>query len=137
MPSHRTGEVNTWSIPRRLDGFFDRVCRTGLFATHKIANYLPTFVPDRKVHRPIMVCAKCQKQSKGTTLVTPGVKKKSEMYFGSPASSSAAAAGGNKKSATLGQTGVSKSKLLSKAAKNPYAMYSRYVSFSSAHDGVL
>lgn len=64
-----------------------------------------------------MVCAKCQKLNK-TTLVTPGVKKKSEMYYGSPASSSS-----DRKSATLGQTGVSKNKLLSKAAKNPYAQY--------------
>ncbi|KAK4163471.1 microtubule-associated protein CRIPT-domain-containing protein [Cladorrhinum sp. PSN259] len=67
-----------------------------------------------------MVCAKCQKLTK-TTLATPGVKKKSEMYYGSPASSSAAS---SSKSATLGQTGISKSKLLSKAAKNPYAQYS-------------
>ncbi|KAK4157936.1 microtubule-associated protein CRIPT-domain-containing protein [Chaetomidium leptoderma] len=67
-----------------------------------------------------MVCAKCQKLNK-TTLATPGVKKKAEMYHGSAASSSASA---GKKSATLGQTGISKSKLLSKAAKNPYAQYS-------------
>ncbi|KAK4456129.1 microtubule-associated protein CRIPT-domain-containing protein [Podospora aff. communis PSN243] len=65
-----------------------------------------------------MVCAKCQKLNK-TTLATPRVKKKSEMYYGSAASSS-----GDKKSATLGQNGISKSKLLSKAAKNPYAQYS-------------
>jgi hypothetical protein len=51
-----------------------------------------------------MVCAKCQKLNK-TTLATPGVKKKTEMYYGSPASSSSAT---GKKSATLGQTGVSK-----------------------------
>ncbi|ELQ39039.1 cript family protein [Pyricularia oryzae Y34] len=50
-----------------------------------------------------MVCGKCQKLSKGTSLATPSVKKKSEMYYGSPASSSA-----SKSSATLGQTGVSK-----------------------------
>ncbi|KAK1827114.1 microtubule-associated protein CRIPT-domain-containing protein [Podospora conica] len=68
-----------------------------------------------------MVCsrASCQKLNK-TTLATPGVKKKSEMYYGSAASSSS----GKKKSATIGQTGVSKSKLLSKAAQNPYAQYS-------------
>ena len=70
-----------------------------------------------------MVCNKCSKLSSGTKLATPGVKKKSDMYYGSPASSST----GEKKSATLGQTGVSKSKLLSKSAKNPYAQYSRYV----------
>ncbi|OIW33619.1 hypothetical protein CONLIGDRAFT_677386 [Coniochaeta ligniaria NRRL 30616] len=68
-----------------------------------------------------MVCAKCSKLSK-TTLATPVVKKKSEMYYGSAASSSSA---GDKKSATLGQSGVSKSKLLSKSAKNPFAAYSR------------
>ncbi|KLU83952.1 cript family protein [Magnaporthiopsis poae ATCC 64411] len=67
-----------------------------------------------------MVCAKCQKLSKGTTLATPAVKKKSEMYYGSPASSSSS----SRPSATLGQTGVTKSKLLSKGAKNPYAQYS-------------
>lgn len=66
-----------------------------------------------------MVCNKCSKLSSGTKLATPGVKKKSDMYYGSPASSS-----GEKKSATLGQTGISKSKLLSKSAKNPYAQYS-------------
>ena len=70
-----------------------------------------------------MVCNKCSKLSSGTKLATPGVKKKSDMYYGSPASSST----GEKKSATLGQTGISKSKLLSKSAKNPYAQYSRYV----------
>lgn len=67
-----------------------------------------------------MVCAKCQKSSK-TTLATPAVKKKSYMYYGSPASSSSMT---EKKSATLGQTGISKSKLLSKNAKNPFAQYS-------------
>ncbi|KAK1769267.1 microtubule-associated protein CRIPT-domain-containing protein [Phialemonium atrogriseum] len=67
-----------------------------------------------------MVCNKCQKLSK-TTLATPGVKKKSDIYHGSPASSSSTS---EKKSATLGQTGISKSKLLSKSAKNPYAQYS-------------
>lgn len=51
-----------------------------------------------------MVCAKCQKLNK-TTLATPGVKKKSEMYYGSAASSASSA---GKKSATLGQTGISK-----------------------------
>ncbi|PNP47565.1 hypothetical protein TGAMA5MH_01387 [Trichoderma gamsii] len=70
-----------------------------------------------------MVCSKCLKLTKSTKLATPEVKKKSEMYYGSPASSKASGS----KSATLGNTGVSKSKLLSKAAKNPYAAYSRYV----------
>ncbi|EPE04900.1 cript family protein [Ophiostoma piceae UAMH 11346] len=68
-----------------------------------------------------MVCSKCAKLVKGTALATPGIKKKNEMYFGSPASSSAS---GSKKPATLGQNGIGKSKLLSKNAKNPYAQYS-------------
>lgn len=86
-----------------------------------------------------MVCAKCQKLSKSTTLATPAVKKKSEMYYGSPAGSSKS--GDKKTSATLGNNGIGKvrftiysvlsiansspkSKLLSKAARNPYATYS-------------
>lgn len=70
-----------------------------------------------------MVCTKCQKLGKGnTSLATPSVKKKSEIYHGSSASASSSSAGATK-SATLGQTGVGKSKLLSKAAKNPYAQY--------------
>ncbi|UNI14274.1 hypothetical protein JDV02_000919 [Purpureocillium takamizusanense] len=69
-----------------------------------------------------MVCAKCQKLGKGTTLATPEVKKKSEMYYGSPASSSKST--GASKSTTVGQSGIVKSKLLSKSAKNPYAQYS-------------
>lgn len=61
-----------------------------------------------------MVCAKCQKKLKRTELATPGVKRKSEMYYGSPSSTlggggdakaNRAGAGG---SATLGNTGVSK-----------------------------
>lgn len=66
-----------------------------------------------------MVCTKCQKLGKGsTTLATPSVKKKSEMYHGSSASSASSS------KATLGNAGIGKSKLLSKAAKNPYAQYS-------------
>jgi cysteine-rich PDZ-binding protein len=56
-----------------------------------------------------MVCAKCQKITKPTSLVTPEVKKKSEMYYGSPAGSAKSSA---KPSATLGNTGVSKVRLL-------------------------
>lgn len=48
-----------------------------------------------------MVCAKCQKLSKGTTLATPGVKKKAEIYHGSAAASSS-------KATTQGHTGVGK-----------------------------
>lgn len=88
-----------------------------------------------------MVCSRCQKLSTPTSLATPEVKKKNEMYYGSPAGSSSRA-GTSKTSATLGQTGIGKayiylvpysiimaniylqSKLLSKSAKNPYAAYS-------------
>ncbi|RAL04209.1 cysteine-rich PDZ-binding protein [Aspergillus ibericus CBS 121593] len=66
-----------------------------------------------------MVCTKCQKKLKQTELATPGVKRKTEMYYGSPASSA-----GDKSKPTLGNTGVGKSKLLSSKAKNPYAAYS-------------
>ncbi|RDA92956.1 hypothetical protein CP533_5532 [Ophiocordyceps camponoti-saundersi (nom. inval.)] len=72
-----------------------------------------------------MVCAKCQKL-KSTKLATPEVKKKSDIYYGSPASSSSKTAG-TSKSTTLGQSGITKSKLLSQSAKNPYAQYSRFV----------
>ncbi|KAF8849369.1 cript family protein [Acephala macrosclerotiorum] len=70
-----------------------------------------------------MVCAKCQKNAKSTTLATPGVKKKNDMYFGSPAGSSKSGDKA-KTSATLGNNGIGKSKLLSKSARNPYAAYS-------------
>ncbi|KAI9786033.1 MAG: hypothetical protein M1835_003184 [Candelina submexicana] len=55
-----------------------------------------------------MVCAKCQKALKTTELATPGVKRKSEMYYGSPASSSKGAGDKSKTSATLGNNGVGK-----------------------------
>ena len=46
-----------------------------------------------------MVCAKCQKTIKQTELATPSVKRKNEMYYGSPA--------GDKNKATL-SGGISK-----------------------------
>ncbi|CAG8954132.1 hypothetical protein HYFRA_00009236 [Hymenoscyphus fraxineus] len=70
-----------------------------------------------------MVCSKCQKLAKSTTLATPGVKKKNDMYYGSPAGSSKGS-DKSKTSATLGSNGIGKSKLLSKTARNPYAAYS-------------
>lgn len=53
-----------------------------------------------------MVCSKCQKKLKSTELATPGVKRKNDMYYGSPAST----LGGEGKSgkATLGASGVGK-----------------------------
>ena len=59
-----------------------------------------------------MVCAKCQKLVKQTKLATPEVKKKNEIYYGSPASGSGASSKGTSgvkgAGATLGSTGVSK-----------------------------
>ncbi len=91
-----------------------------------------------------MVCAKCQRLQKSTELATPGVKRKNELYYGSPSSSTNGTGDKSKSSATLGSTGAgkvrqsnpldpkrrrliaidSKSKLLGKGAKNPYAAYS-------------
>lgn len=91
-----------------------------------------------------MVCAECQKLQKKTELATPGVKRKNDIYLGSPTIDCKT----SKSSATLGATGIGKvrngaegfvlhcqgwcafifvyaqSKLLSKAAKNPYGAYS-------------
>lgn len=59
-----------------------------------------------------MVCTKCQKKLKTTELATPGVKRKNEMYYGSPSTTlgggSAAGAGSAKGKSTLGATGVGK-----------------------------
>ncbi|KAF2836690.1 hypothetical protein M501DRAFT_979141 [Patellaria atrata CBS 101060] len=56
-----------------------------------------------------MVCTKCAKNQQRTQLATPAVKKKTDSY-------TLPSAG---KGPTLGTTGVSKSKLLTKPAKNP------------------
>ena len=69
-----------------------------------------------------MVCAKCQKNLKKTELATPGVKRKNEIYLGSPTVDKSKT--GSSSSTTLGGSGIGKSKLLSKSAKNPYAAYS-------------
>lgn len=55
-----------------------------------------------------MVCTKCQKLQKKTELATPGVKRKNEMYYGSPASSTTSAGDKSKASATAGVTGIGK-----------------------------
>jgi hypothetical protein len=52
-----------------------------------------------------MVCAKCTKAAKPTSLATPDVKKKNDMYYGSPAGSKTDK---TKTSATLGNTGIGK-----------------------------
>jgi hypothetical protein len=55
-----------------------------------------------------MVCTKCQKKLKTTELATPGVKKKSEMYYGSPAASVGGGSGSGGGKPTMGNTGVGK-----------------------------
>lgn len=56
-----------------------------------------------------MVCAKCQKKLKTTELATPGVKRKNEMYYGSPSTAvGGGSAGASKGKSTLGSTGVGK-----------------------------
>lgn len=54
-----------------------------------------------------MVCSKCQKLAKATELATPGVKKKNDMYYGSPAGS-IKSGDKTKTSATLGNNGIGK-----------------------------
>ena len=57
-----------------------------------------------------MVCVKCQKIQKKTELATPGVKRKNDIYYGSPTTSatSGSSVGKNKTSATLGHNGIGK-----------------------------
>lgn len=59
-----------------------------------------------------MVCTKCQKKIQKTELATPGVKKKSEMYYGSPSTSVGGGGDASKSkpgsSATMGSTGIGK-----------------------------
>ena len=57
-----------------------------------------------------MVCSKCQKKLNQTELATPAVKRKTDMYYGSPSTTMGSGAAGDRKkpSATLGNTGVSK-----------------------------
>lgn len=57
-----------------------------------------------------MVCAKCQKKLKSTELATPGVKRKNDMYYGSPSTTlgGSSAAGAAKGKSTLGNTGIGK-----------------------------
>ena len=50
-----------------------------------------------------MVCAKCEKSQKKTELATPGVKRKNELYFGSPASNDK-----SKSSAASSASGIGK-----------------------------
>lgn len=50
-----------------------------------------------------MVCSRCQKLQKKTELATPGVKRKSDIYYGSPTTGDK-----TKLSATAGPTGIGK-----------------------------
>ena len=61
----------------------------------------------RQLHITVkMVCTKCQKLEKQTELATPVVKKKNELYYGSPAL--AATNKQSKPSAILGNAGIGK-----------------------------
>ena len=55
----------------------------------------------------MVLCSKCSKVAKTTSLATPGVKKKNEMYLGSPAGSSKST-DKSKTSSTLGNNGIGK-----------------------------
>lgn len=66
-----------------------------------------------------MVCSKCQKTLQKTELATPAVRNKNEMYLGSPAGDKT-----RSKPSAASNTGISKNKLLSTKAKNPFAAYS-------------
>ncbi|CCF34797.1 cript family protein [Colletotrichum higginsianum] len=71
-----------------------------------------------------MVCTKCQKLGKGsTTLATPAIKKKSEIYHGSSASASSSSPSASKP--TLGSTGIGKSKLSGFALASPRILRQR------------
>lgn len=56
-----------------------------------------------------MVCTKCQKKLKSTELATPGVKRKNDMYYGSPSTTlGGSSAGAAKGKSTLGNAGIGK-----------------------------
>ncbi|KAI5284630.1 hypothetical protein KEM55_000974, partial [Ascosphaera atra] len=81
-----------------------------------------------------MVCTKCAKKLQKTSLATPDVKRKSDVYLSGSTSNVGGASARAKErerekarqqgnaAAGSGQ-GISKSKLLSGKAKNPYAAY--------------
>jgi hypothetical protein len=66
-----------------------------------------------------MVCSKCQKKLKSTELATPGVKRKNDMYYGSPSSSLGGGVDKGKAKATLGATGIGKVSSISLARTRP------------------
>lgn len=59
-----------------------------------------------------MVCGKCQKKIKKNELATPGVKRKGEMYYGSPAATVGGGGDASKSKPTLGNSGVGKVSVL-------------------------
>lgn len=59
-----------------------------------------------------MVCSKCQKLLKKTELATPGVKRKNDLYYGSPTASSTGAGEKAKSSATQGANGIGKVRIM-------------------------
>lgn len=75
-----------------------------IFSPIQVAHHIPFATS----HRNKMVCSKCQKKLKSTELATPGVKRKNDMYYGSPSSSLGGGADKGKAKATLGATGIGK-----------------------------
>lgn len=53
-----------------------------------------------------MVCANCQKSQKKTELATPGVKRKNDLYFGSPASHDKGKSSTASSASGIGKVGV-------------------------------
>ncbi|KAI5304094.1 hypothetical protein KEM56_006852 [Ascosphaera pollenicola] len=75
-----------------------------------------------------MVCSRCQKKLQKTSLATPDVKRKSDLYlsgsgFGNVGGAAAKEKEKAKKASGPTGSGVSKNKLLSASAKKPYAAY--------------
>ena len=62
--------------------------------------FLTVVIPKYK-----MVCAKCQKSQKKTELATPGVKRKNDPYFGSPASKDKTKSSATSSASSLGKVG--------------------------------
>ncbi|ODH13552.1 hypothetical protein ACO22_07143 [Paracoccidioides brasiliensis] len=79
-----------------------------------------------------MVCSKCQRKLKKTELATPAIKRKNDMYYGSPHNTIGGGDAKNRSSATLGNTGISKSSIRYFAAA-PYALIKEILETEAFH----
>ncbi|KAI5296523.1 hypothetical protein KEM52_000931 [Ascosphaera acerosa] len=73
-----------------------------------------------------MVCSKCQKKLQKTALATPDVKRKNDVYLSGSGFGNVGGAGAkekDKRASGPAGAGISKNKLLSAKAKNPFAAY--------------